>query len=369
MHANHISLNQTTLIPWLQEHAQRKLGDMFLWDKSLFVFRLRKVNDSLIPEGISRRYSAIALIGLSPKKQLPGKVFDGETLDRVAQNLLAALPRIDNLGDTALILWALRLWDFPDRRPAWERLKDLLGSDIPQPTVELAWALAALCVDEEAPLEKYRKTLAENLTGLYNEKSGLFPHLGRLNNGNLRSHVSCFADLIYPIQALSFYHRLSGDQRAIDQAAACASRLCRLQGDAGQWWWHYDYRTGSIIEKYPVYSIHQDAMAPMGLFALKEAGGPDHTREIMKGLSWLLASPEIEGQPLIDRKMDIIWRKVARKEPNKWSRSAQALASRVHPAWRVPGMDTLFPPGAIDYEDRPYHLGWLLYAWPPSRSN
>ena len=28
-------------------------------------------------------------------------------------------------------------------------------------------------------------------------------------------------------------------------------------------------------------------------------------------------------------------------------------------------MNTLFPPTAIDFEDRPYHLGWILYAWPP----
>jgi hypothetical protein len=49
------------------------------------------------------------------------------------------------------------------------------------------------------------------------------------------------------------------------------------------------------------------------------------------------------------------------------SRYLQAGASRLSPALRVPGLDLLFPPRAIDYEDRPYHLGWVLYAWPEAR--
>jgi hypothetical protein len=44
-------------------------------------------------------------------------------------------------------------------------------------------------------------------------------------------------------------------------------------------------------------------------------------------------------------------------------RYLQSAVSRVHPSFRIPAIDALFPPGAIDYEDRPYHLGWLLYAW------
>jgi hypothetical protein len=63
----------------------------------------------------------------------------------------------------------------------------------------------------------------------------------------------------------------------------------------------------------------------------------------------------------------VIWRKVARREPAKLSRYAQALASGIHPALRMPGLNLIFPPMAVDYEDRPYHLGWFLYAWSPQR--
>jgi hypothetical protein len=78
-------------------------------------------------------------------------------------------------------------------------------------------------------------------------------------------------------------------------------------------------------------------------------------------------APEIGGS-LIDRTAGVIWRKVARREPGKLTRGLQAAASRLHPAARLLGMDRLFPPTVIDWESRPYHLGWLLYAWPKGRT-
>lgn len=71
---------------------------------------------------------------------------------------------------------------------------------------------------------------------------------------------------------------------------------------------------------------------------------------------------------MIDESGGVIRRKVARREPRKFVRRAQAVAARIHPALRWPGTDTLFPAGAIDDECRPYHLGWLLYAWPEYRA-
>jgi hypothetical protein len=37
---------------------------------------------------------------------------------------------------------------------------------------------------------------------------------------------------------------------------------------------------------------------------------------------------------------------------------------RFAPNARLAVLDTLFPPGSLDAECRPYHLGWVLYAWP-----
>ncbi|NOS99355.1 MAG: hypothetical protein HOP29_01875, partial [Phycisphaerales bacterium] len=121
------------------------------------------------------------------------------------------------------------------------------------------------------------------------------------------------------------------------------------------------------VEGYPVYAVHQDAMAPMALFAAMDACGGDYSDAIVRGVQWMLSAPELIGGSLIDREADIIWRKVARHEPGKLSRGAQALASRVHRSLRVPGLGKMFRAGRIDYESRPYHMGWILHAFSPSR--
>jgi hypothetical protein len=106
----------------------------------------------------------------------------------------------------------------------------------------------------------------------------------------------------------------------------------------------------------------------MALFALESAARTDLRSSIAKGLAWLTYAPELRGGSLVDERAGVIWRKVARREPRKLSRYAQAAASRLHPAFRTPGLDILFPPCVVDYEDRPYHLGWLLHTWPAERA-
>src|SRR5437660_681979 len=72
-----------------------------------------------------------------------------------------------------------------------------------------------------------------------------------------------------------------------------ARATCQTQGDAGQWWWHYDYRTGRLLEGYPVYAVHQDSMAPMALFAAARVAGRHFDDAIGIGLDWLCAAPEL----------------------------------------------------------------------------
>ena len=33
------------------------------------------------------------------------------------------------------------------------------------------------------------------------------------------------------------------------------------------------------------------------------------------------------------------------------------------PSLHLPWLEAAFPPNQVDYECRPYELGWLLYAW------
>ena len=333
-------------------------------DKS-FVFCLRRTAAGIAPEGRSVRYAAISLIGLAAAEpQAVPQVLQGDSLQGACEQLCRDVAESSGLGDVALALWAACAVGYPAREQLWARLAHLESTTAMPPVVELAWALAASCMDHELDTNGLSARIAQRLLASYSERSGAFGHV--VGATGLRSHVACFADMVYPIHALSHYSKLSGDRRALDVAARCAQLICERQGPAGQWWWHYDQRTGDVIEGYPVYAIHQDAMGPMALFALQAAGGPDYSTAIAKGLDWLWHAPEI-GASLIDEEADLIWRKVARREPGKLSRYVQAASSRASPRLRMPGLDALLPPRSVDYEDRPYHLGWLLYAWPQWR--
>jgi hypothetical protein len=357
-------------IAQLRSHALRALGRMYRRDERMFVFRHRRTAAGVAAEGLSARYSAISVIGLSedPSVHVPS-VLDGHDLHHVCGRLLTDVTTNTNVGTVALILWAARAAEYPDRKWARERLVELRPAERTLPTVELAWSLAALCIDTDADLDGLRERLARRLIAAL-EPSAIFPHAvldsGARSRG-LRSHVACFADLVYPVHALALFSQLTGDRPARDAAIRCADHFCRLQGSAGQWWWHYDRRSGRVVERYPVYAVHQDAMAPMALFALEDATGLDYGRAIARGLAWLQRAPELGGGSLVDVSADLIWRKVARREPAKLSRYAQAMASRMHRRVRVPGLDLVFPPSAVDHEDRPYHLGWMLHAWSPAR--
>lgn len=345
----------------LRAMATRALPRMYLPDQSLFAFTERRGACGLTLHGVSPRYSAIALIGIEADRRTGGGeiLSDAET-SRLLDRLLAGVAEAPNLGDAALIAWAAAAHGRTDRGRAWERVSAFQPHAPNHPIVDLAWTLAALCVDRSAPAELRDRT-ADRLLDSFDERSSLFVHDDR--RGGLRSHVSCFADAVYPIHALSLYSAATGNRRALTVASRCAAHVCEMQGRAGQWWWHYDCRTGSVVERYPVYAIHQDAMAPMALFALDAAGGVSFARAVERGLTWLTSAPELHGGSLVDLEADTVWRKVARREPGKAARYLQAGASALHPRLRVPALDTVFPPTTIDYEDRPYHWGWLLYAW------
>jgi hypothetical protein len=331
-----------------------------------FVFRVRRDGTGLVREGRSTRYSAIAMIGLAREDDGETRRILGHEPGLLLRELQIRGEASDGLGEVALVHWALTAHRWSDRGGTLRRLIALRPAETSQPTVELAWCLMALSVDAEAPVGELRETLARRLVHSA-RPAGVFPHVVD-GSSSIRSHVSCFADFVYPIQALSTYHKLTGDAAPLDAALRAGALICRLQGRVGQWWWHYDVRTGQVIEQYPVYAVHQDAMAPMALQALHEASGRDFGEHIERGLRWLERSPELRGGSLIDDTAGLIWRKVARREPRKLARYLQTAASRLQPSLRVPGLNRVLPPCAIDFEDRPYHLGWVLYAWPPLSS-
>src|SRR6185295_12279489 len=136
----------------------------------------------------------------------------------------------------------------------------------------------------------------------------------------------------------------------------CAQAICDAQGPQGQWWWHYDAPTGRVVQRYPVYSVHQEAMGPMALFAVKEATGKDFDQAALKGLEWIDGRNELK-EDLRDPQIGVVWRCL--RFPTTTSMLRQEARFFLH--WQAEprpmrGLTVL-------RECRPYELGWLLYAF------
>jgi hypothetical protein len=122
----------------------------------------------------------------------------------------------------------------------------------------------------------------------------------------------------------------------------------------GQWWWHYDAENGRVVGKYPIYSVHQDGMAPMALRALEAVSNRSYGEEIRNGLQWIAGKNELSAD-MIDPARNVIWRNIHR---DRYRMYASEMASILFPTRREKEYSDL----KVLYECWSYHLGWLLYA-------
>jgi hypothetical protein len=333
-----------------------------------FVQTVRRVDGAAVrirQEGTSLRYTAIAALGLSRLGRAEQEAALGgrdaaELARRVARRALGQ----PDPGAVALAAWAVAETDGVVDPALLARLGHDLASGEPIPTVDLSWTVTAAVAAGSAGEAVAQLAVTRLLEG--QGRHGIFPHVVPARTQNRwRRHVGSFADQIYPVQALARMAEATGDRTLLAAAEATADRICELQGPGGQWWWHYDARTGGVVERFPVYSVHQHAMAPMGLFDLADAGGRDRTAEIVRGLRWIGNHPEVD-EDLVDASFGMIWRKVGRREPPKAVRRLSAVTTAIRPGLHLPRLDRMFPADRVDHECRPYELGWLLYAWMPS---
>lgn len=339
-----------------------------MYDGALFAHTLRAVETkdgwTERREGINLRYTAMTALGLAHTDMATQiRILQGGTIAELLQRAMVQAEQSTDIGAIALTAWAVAEVTGVFAAPLYTALSRRLASGTPISTVECAWCLSAALAARR--LADTADLIDAARAGLFSARSGspLFGHMiPAAASGRLRSHIGCFADQVYPIQALSRLHASLGDIEALTAAEVCAERICALQGDGGQWWWHYDVRHGTVAEGYPVYSVHQHAMAPMALLELREAGGRDLSDYIVAGLRWLEHHPEVPDT-LIEPDKGVVWRKVARHEPNKFARKAAAAGTALWPGFRLPAIDTLLPPDRIDRECRPYEFGLLLYAW------
>jgi hypothetical protein len=348
----------------LVELATRGLPAMFDQGSGLFCYSLKRTDQGLAQDGISRRYTIITLLGLHRLEESgtrsPIEIYP------VLEGLLANLEWVDNIGDLGLLLWLCAVMA-PKRLAEVERRIDVEGAlnryrDTKQGrTMELAWFLSGLahwglaCPEK---LNKWKDLAYETYRILGNNQGagGFFGHGARSGSvsGRIRGWIGSFADQVYPIYAMTKLSQAYQDGAAAQRALDCGLRLCDHQGPLGQWFWHYDSAGGGIVEEYPVFSVHQHAMGPMVLFALGEAVDYDFTPWIDKGLRWINGENELAFD-MENSSANLVWRCMFRPGLGRYSNPALIRGtSRKGQSRR--GLKVLF-------ECRPYELGWLLYAF------
>jgi len=246
------------------------------------------------------------------------------------------------------------------------RAGELSGMPARFTTMELAWLLAGT-LHERLRTESQALTelIAIATTALLRRQapSGLFLHCERGAPAwtRLRRHVATFADQIYAIQALAFMVLAEAPPAAFDAARRCARAVAELQGDRGQWWWHYSPQRGSVSRRYPVYSVHQYGMAPMALMAMSRAGCCDRIERAWSGLRWL--DDNELGIQMLDTDARTVWRDIELSEPKrrKLLRDCAEVAG-------LAGDDSVHPPLRVNYETRPYEWAWCVMAGAQVRS-
>ena len=353
------------LLEKLLRLAPRRLSEQYVNGEFVFTVTGQAAPDGgwrLRPVGTSIRYSAIAALGLlhvaEPEQRA---VLGGQTCDGLAGQLVKRLDEITGAGDAALICWVAAETAHGDLPHAVARLRHLDRQQGTLDVVSAAWVVSALVAARH--LVDVEQHLAEARQRLLAARGAIaYPHTTSGAAPRYRAHVGSFADQVYPIQALARLHGSADDPEALAVAGAIARVIIAAQGESGQWWWHYDSRTGAVVEGYPVYTVHQHAMAPMALLDLADAGGEDHLDAVCRGLRWLADPPE-SHEALVVEEPPITWRKIARGDHRKVVRGARAFATALRPGVRLRPLDWVFRPGVIDRECRPYELGWLLMTW------
>lgn len=333
----------------LEAFALERLPSMRLADGA-FCFEVRA--PGLRPEGRSLRYTLICTLGLQRARGAGMDVpVDPSELLRLVIDEMGA-PEI-GVGDLGLLLWADARAGGKWRDKIAFRLHGRVGAGFPDlEGLELSWVVigaaeggADLLLDE---------ALARQLARV-DQASGLFRH----RDSGRRARFPNFATQIYGVLALAIAAR-HGRGHALTPARRAADRLLGLQREDGGYPWIFDARSGRVVEPYEVYSVHQDAMAPMAMLELSEVSGDERYRDAaLRGLDWVFGANEL-GRPMFDRDAGILYRSIRRRRGLDrgllYANTALALAGRAGIAQSGGGLE-------INPTDRPYHLGWVLEAW------
>jgi hypothetical protein len=345
--------------------ALRSLLSLFDEKEKLFVRCIAQTENGIHREKTSKRHTMIALLGLHRLAE------SGEALpidvSAIRDIILADTDWVKSLKDLGLLLWLTaeccpeRLGKLLNDIDLENALSSYLDSSRTS-TEELSWFLAGiahvhLACDRSIPdladvaVDTYH-LLESNQTG-----SGIFGHAtpaGRLK-GHFFNRTGTFADQMYAIYAFTIFARAFQIEEPLDAALRCANSIRALQGELGQWWFLYDKRTSQVVNRYPLFSLHQDGIAPVALLALEEITGQSFHESVYKGMSRVTRATE-HSDDLSNLDQSMIWDSI---EPKRRISSFLERSLSFLNGSHTPQIQSL----KIQYAARTDQFGWMLYAF------
>jgi len=276
-----------TLLYHLVDLACARLADLYDDERHLFAYRFREGQIEPTPIAWTIVYTAISLLGIA-KAQHHGRVFDWLDCDAALDSLISLRRHASRAGDVGLILWTDVLFGGHHADVLIAEIGTLANAAAIRTlsTMEVAWILTGLCsLRQLRPFNEGLPALGEQfyqaLVGRQIARTGLFCHgQSRAAVEWYRNGIGSFADQVYSIFALATCFETDHNPAALEHARQCCDRIRELQGGQGQWWWHYDAPRGVVAARYPVYSVHQDGMAPMALMKLTSVAGDDYAQGV-----------------------------------------------------------------------------------------
>ena len=333
-------------------------------ERQLFCYTYARTEGGMKRQGLSHRYTMMTLLGLH-RFECAGRKSPME-IAPILDALIRDTKWIASTGDLGLLLWCCaeivpdrlpQIYEQAGAREALARFSD--GQE--GCTMEVAWYLTGLAAcglagHHNLPGQAEQIAAARRILVSNCGHSGIYGHLANSKSlkRNLRRRIGSFADQVYPTIAFACLSQALNDAAARKMADQTARTMCRLQGPQGEWSWHYDSSNGKVVSRYPVYSVHQHAMAPMMLFAAAEATGANFDEAIYKGLDWVYGNNELHRN-FVEPVLNLVWRCI-------YLRRTDALLDSALRTMKLRNGASGFQP-RVRYECRPYELGWLLYAF------
>lgn len=351
-------------IPALNALALSSLFSLFDEKKKLFSKSVTLTETGLRRQETSAKLSAIALMGLQ-NLAVSGATHPLDILS-IQDTVWKDRSWVKSLRDLGLLTWFIATC-IPDRLQSlfdeydFSKAISMYPDGREAQTIGLAWFLtgiahARLACPSTAPdltdvaVQTYR-LLQENQA-----EGGIFGHAAcpKFFQRAFSNRFGTFADQIYAIYALTTFARAFQVEEPLGSALSCGNSIRALQGELGQWWSRYDKYSCRVVNRYPVYSSHQDGTAPVGFLALGDTTGQSFHEPVYKGLSWIAGANEL-GCDLRSIDRNLIWDSVEprRRIAHYWETALSLMKISPRPQESL----------RIRFEARPDHFGWLLYAF------